>query len=77
MRVIHSVVFADGGLQIVYTKEDGLDEQTGSVEVTTLEASHALIPTELLSDLQESVETIIDEITTARRRPRESFQAPR
>lgn len=75
---IQTVVFGDQGVQITYIDNDkGVDRDTGIAEITTLEVPHEVLPTALLDDLVDSVETIIDEVRVLRRRPVEQFKAPR
>lgn len=74
---IQTVVFGDQGVQITYIDDKGVDRDTGIAEITTLEVPHEVLPTALLDDLVDSVETIIDEVRVLRRRPVEQFKAPR
>lgn len=75
---IQTVVLGDQGVQITYIDNDkGVDRDTGIAEIITLEVPHEVLPTALLEDLVDSVESIVEEARVMRRRPVDQFKAPR
>ena len=74
---IQNVVFGDRGIQITYLPADGINPQTGIVELTVLEVPHELLEQHRLDDLIEAVEGIIDDARVANRQPAQQFRAPR
>lgn len=71
---IQNVAFINEGLQITYLEDRDIDEQSGIVEVRVLSIPHSSITNELMSDLEDSVQQIIDAASVARRRPVASFR---
>lgn len=73
----HSVVNTPDGLQVTYEEEGDFDEDTGISNVRVITIPHEVSGNELLSDLQDSVEQVVDAARVAKRKPLEQFKAPR
>lgn len=77
MSTIQSIAFGDGGIQITYVEENGIDRESGIAEIKILEIPHGAIPEEYVTELVEDAHQIIEEARVVLRKPVQTFTAPR
>lgn len=74
---IQSIQITDTEVSIQYVEEGGLDRSSGIIEAKMISIPHEVLPTSLLTDLVDSAQSILEEARVIRRKPAESFKAPR
>lgn len=74
---IQSIINTNNSLQVTYLEEADIDEETGVMEARTVDIPHAIVPQEIIDELQDITRQILDVARVARHRPVDRFIAPR
>lgn len=74
---VQSVINTNHGLQVTYVNEADIDEKSGIMEARTLDLPHEVIAQPVMDELVDAVKQLIEVARVARRRPEDSFVAPR
>lgn len=74
---LQNIINTNDSLQITYINDADVDPGTGIMEARMLDIPHGVLDQRLMDELIDVVHQFIEEARVLRRRPDDSFMAPR